>query len=394
MTTTAAEIHGHCDERFAAVREEFARNFEERGDIGAACSIIIDGEPVVDLWAGWLDEKRTRSWGRDSIINIYSIGKAMTAIAVLRLVDEGLVDLEAPAATYWPEFAAGGKAEVPVRLLLTHETGLIAVRRPLPPGSFLDWDLMTSELAGQEPWWTPGEGHGYHTNTFGFLGGEIVRRVTGRSLGTYFREEIAELLNADLLIGFGPEYDHLTADSIPYRGEQDPNRRPWLDQDPATLEGVELGRYLAYRNPPPKEDGSTSVNSRAWRAAEYPSTNPHGNARGVARLFGALARGGELDGFRVLTEPTIDRANTIEADGEDIVLGRPTRFGLGFQLTIPGIRPLGPNPRAFGHYGASALVGFADPDEKLGFSYVCNQAGRSWRDPRNIALIDAMYDSI
>jgi CubicO group peptidase (beta-lactamase class C family) len=394
MTTTAVEIHGQCDDRFALVRDEFIRNFEERGDIGAACSIVIDGEPIVDLWAGWLDEDRTRPWERDAILNIYSIGKAMTGIAVLRLVDEGRVDLEEPAATYWPEFSQGGKGDMPLRLLLTHQTGLIAVRKPLPSGSFLDWDLMTSELAAQEPWWTPGEGHGYHTNTYGFLGGEIVRRVDGRSLGTYFREEIAEPLGAELLIGFGPEYDHRTADSIPYRGEQDPNRRPWLDQDPDTLEGLELGRYLAYRNPPPKEDGSTGVNTRAWRAAEYPSTNPHGNARGVARLFGALARGGDIDGFRVLSAATIDRANTIEADGEDLVLGRPTRFGLGFQLTMPGIRPLGPNPKAFGHYGASALIGFADPDEQLGFAYLCNQGGRSWRDPRNIALIDATYASL
>ena len=394
MTTTAVDIHGRCDERFAAVREEFTRNFEERGDLGAACSILIDGEPVVDLWAGWLDEDRTRPWERDAIVNIYSVGKAMTAICVLRLVDEGRVDLDAPAATYWPEFAQAGKADVPVRYLLTHQAGLVAVGKPLPPGSFLDWELMTSELAAQEPWWTPGEGHGYHTNTYGHLGGEIVRRVDGRSLGTYVHEEIAGPLDADLLIGFGPELDDQCADIIPYRGEQDPNRRPWLNEDPATLEGLALGRYLAYRNPPPKEDGSTGVNTRAWRAAEYPSTNPHGNARGIARLFGALARGGELDGYRLLSEESIERANTIEADGEDLVLGRPTRFGLGFQLTIPGVRPLGPNPRAFGHYGAGALLGFADPDERLGFAYVCNQSGRSWRDPRNIALIDAMYASV
>lgn len=393
MTETPA-IHGHCDDRFATVREEFARNFGERGDIGAACTIVVDGKTLVDLWAGWLDEERTRPWGRDGIVNIYSVGKAMTAICVLRLIEEGRVDLEAPVATYWPEFAQAGKADLSVRQLLTHQAGMIAIRKNLPPGSFLDWDVMTSALAEQEPWWKPGTGHGYHVNTYGHLGGEIVRRVDGRSLGTYVREEIAEPLDADLLVGFGPEHDVRCADVIPYRGEQDPNRRPWLDVDPATLDGIELGRYQAYRNPPPKEDGSTGVNSRAWRAAEYPSTNPHGNARGIARLFGALARGGELDGARVLSEAMIDRANTIESDGEDILLGRPTRFGLGFQLTMPDIRPLGPNPRAFGHYGAGALLGFADPDEKLGFSYVCNQAGRSWRDPRNIALIDATYASM
>lgn len=393
MTATALEIHGHCDERFAAVRREFERNFAERGDVGAAVALTIDGEPVVDLWAGWLDEGRTRPWERDALINIYSVGKAMTAISLLRLVDEGKVDLDAPVATYWPEFAQAGKADLPVRYLLTHQAGLVAIEKPLAPGSFLDWDLMISELAAQAPWWTPGTGHGYHTNTYGHLGGEIVRRVTGRSLGAYFREEIATPLDVELLIGFGPEYDHRVADIIPYRGEQDASRRPWLDADPATLEGIELGRYLAYRNPAPKEDGSTGVNTRAWRAAEYPSTNPHGNARGIARLFGALACDGEVDGIRVLSPETIDRANTIEADGEDLVLGRPTRFGLGFQLTMPGVRPLGPNLRSFGHYGAGGMLGFADPDQRLGFGFVCNQSGRSWRDPRNIALIDAIYES-
>lgn len=394
MTATALEIHGHCDERFAPVRAEFERNFAERGDVGAAVAITIDGESVVDLWAGWLDEDRTRPWERDALINIYSVGKAMTAIAVLRLVDEGKVDLDAPVATYWPEFAQARKAELPVRYLLTHQAGLVAIEKPLAPGAFLDWDLMTTELAAQAPWWEPGTGHGYHTNTYGHLGGEVIRRVTGRSLGTYFREELSDPLGIELLIGFGPEYDHRVADMIPYRGEQDASRRPWLDADPSTLEGIELGRYLAYRNPPPKEDGSTGVNTRAWRAAEYPSTNPHGNARGIARLFGALASDGQVDGIRVLAPETVDRANTIEADGTDLVLGRPTRFGLGFQLTIPDVRPLGPNPRAFGHYGAGALLGFADPDERLGFGYVCNQSGRSWRDPRNIALIDAMYESV
>ena len=153
-------------------------------------------------------------------------------------------------------------------------------------------------------------------------------------------------------------------------------------------------RILAYRNPPPLPNGEGDVNSRTWRAAEYPSTAPHSNARSIARLFGALACGGEVNGVRVLEADTIDRAIEEQANGEDLVLGRPTRFGLGFQLTMPGIRPLGPNPRAFGHYGNGALLGFGDPDARLGFSYVCNRAGRSWRDPRNIALIDAVYSAL
>ena len=167
----------------------------------------------------------------------------------------------------------------------------------------------------------------------------------------------------------------------------DPNLHPWLAMDASKAEGIELGRILAYRNPPPLK--GADVNSRLWRAAEFPSTNPHSNARALARIFGALT-----SGERLLSRPMVDRANTIEADGEDCVLGRPNRFGLGFQLTNPGVRPLGPNPHSFGHYGNGGVVGFADPAVELGFGYVCNRAGRSWRDPRNIALIDAVYESL
>ena len=258
----------------------------------------------------------------------------------------------------------------------------------------MDWDLMARSLAAQEPWWIPGTRFGYHVHTYGHLAGEIVRRVDGRSLGTFVREEIAEPLGVEFYIGFGAEKDAQAVEWLPYvppPGEE--SMRPWLEVDPATLSGVELGRYLAYRNPPWKP--GVRPNTREWRAAEHPSTNPVSNARALATIFGTLARGGAAkNGYRLLESATIDRANTIEADGEDAVLGRPNRFGLGFQLTIPGVRPLGQGPRGFGHYGNGAIVGFADPDARLGFGYVCNQSGRSWRDPRNIALIDAIYESL
>jgi CubicO group peptidase (beta-lactamase class C family) len=383
-------IHGFTDPGFETVRAAFEQNFAERDEIGAAVSVVIDGKPVVDLWGGYLDEARIRPWGRDAIGVVWSIGKAVTSIALLQLVDDGLVDLEAPVARHWPEFAQAGKATMPVKYLLSHQAGLPAVRKPLPPGLHLtDWDGMCAALAGQEPWWEPGTRFGYHTNTFGFLAGEIVRRLAGKSLGTVVRERIAEPLGAEFFIGFGPEHDHRVAEWLHFKpapGEE--SQRPWLERDPATLDGIDLARVLAYRNPPPLPGGD--VNSRPWRAAEYPSTNPHSNARSIATIFGELA----CDGGRLLSAATIDRANTIEADGEDAILGRPNRFGLGFQLTIPGIRPFGPNPRSFGHYGNGAVIGFADPTARLGFAYVCNRAGRSWRDPRNIALIDAVYTAV
>ena len=385
---------GFCDERFEPVRRAFETNMRERGEVGAAVSVYLDGEPVVDLWGGWLDEEQTRPWLEDSIVNVWSVGKAVTAVALLRLVDAGKVDLDAPVATYWPEFAQAGKANLPVHMLMSHRAGLPGIAKPLPPGAaILDWDLMASSLAEQEPWWTPGEMFGYHTNTFGFLLGEVVRRVDGRSIGTFIREEIADPLGADILCGFGPEHDARVADWINYLPQPgEDNLRPWLEKDPATITGLDLARFQAYRNPPPLPDAGT--NTRVWRAAEYPSTNPHANARGIARFYAALSRGGEAFGHRLLSPESIDRANTIEADGEDVILGRPNRFGLGFQLTIPGVRPLGPGARSFGHYGNGAVIGFADPDARIGFGYVCNRAGRTWRDPRNIALIDAVFASL
>lgn len=386
-----AHAEGFCDSRFELVRKEFERNLRERGDVGAGVAVVVGGAPVVDLWGGWLDAGRTRPWAHDSIVNVWSLGKAVTAVCLLQQVEAGRVELEAPVARYWPEFAQAGKAELPVKYLLSHQAGLPAVAKPLAPGTnLLSWETMTSALAEQEPWWTPGERFGYHVNTFGFLAGEVLRRVDGRSVGTYIREELAEKHGIDFLVGFGAEEDARVADWIPYQAEAgEESQRPWLERDPATLSGVELARILAYQNPPGHPEGG--VNSRMWRAAEYPSTNPHSNARALARIFGGLADGGKIDGKRVLAPELIERANTIEADGDDVVLGRPNRFGLGFQLTNPGIRPLGPNPRAFGHYGNGAVLGFADPDAGVGFGFVCNRAGKSWRDPRNIALIDAVY---
>lgn len=389
-----APISGFCDPQFARVQEEFARNFAERGDVGATVAVTLGGVPVVDLWGGWADAACTCPWQQDTIAAVWSVGKAVSAVCLLRLVDRGLVDLDAPVARYWPEFAQAGKATIPIRMLLSHQAGLPAVRAPLPPGAnILSWETMTNALAAQEPWWTPGTRFGYHTNTIGFLIGEVLRRVDGRTIGTYVREELAGGMGIDFLIGVPPQDDARVAEWIAYRptpGEE--SQRPWLERDASTLDGVDLARVLAYRNPPGLPDAGP--NTRVWRAAEFPSTNPHSNARAIARLFGGLARGGEIDGKRLLSPELIARATVIESDGEDAILGRPNRFGLGFQLTIPGVRPLGPGTRSFGHYGNGAVLGMADPDAGIGFGYVCNRAGRSWRDPRNIALIDAVYASL
>lgn len=377
---------------FAPVRTAFERNFAEHNEVGAAVAVFVAGEQVVDLWGGYQDAQRTTPWGEDTIVNIWSIGKGVAALCLLRLVERGLVDLDAPVARYWPEFAQGGKADVSVRLLMSHQSGLPAIGKPLPPGyNLTNWDGMCAELAAQEPWWEPGTRFGYHTNTYGFLVGEIVRRVDGRSIDRFLGDELAVPLGIDFFFGFGPEHDRRVAEWLPYeRSPDEATERPWLERDPATLSGVELARVLAYRNPP----GGMGVNTREWRASVYPSTSGHASAQAVATIFGGLANGGEMKGYHVLSEELIEEALTIHADGEDAVLGRPNRFGLGFQLTIPGVRPLGPGKRSFGHYGNGGVLGFADPDGTVGFGYVCNRSGRSWRDPRNIALIDAVYESL
>ena len=374
---------------FEPLRDAFARNFAEQAEVGAACAVSVGGELVADLWGGWQYQAETRPWSDDTIVNVWSVGKAVSAVCVLQLVEQGKMELDAPVARYWPEFAQGGKGAITLRQLLAHQAGLPAVSRPLPPAyNLTNWDGMCEALAAQEPFWEPGTRFGYHTNTYGFLLGEPLRRVDGRRIAAYLQDAIAAPLGVDFYFGFGPEHDHRTAEWIPYvRSEGEVNERPWLEQDPATLSGVELARVLAYRNPPGRPDWG--VNSRTWRASEYPSTSGHSNARAMAVIFGALASPGA--GRKLLSREVIDEAIAIASDGEDAVLGRPNRFGLGFQLTNPGIRPLGPNPRSFGHYGNGAVLGFADPDAGVGFGYVCNRAGRSWRDPRNIALVDALY---
>jgi CubicO group peptidase (beta-lactamase class C family) len=379
------EIHGWCDGRFAGVRNALALNFHEHGEVGAAVAVTIEGKLVVDLWAGWVDRDRTRAWQRDTLVNVFSVGKAMAALSLLMLVERGQIDLDAPVARYWPEFGACGKSAVTVRVLLSHRAGLPAVRHPLPSLAMYDWGLMASALADEEPWWEPGGQHGYHVNTFGFLVGEIVRRVSGESIGTFFRRQVAGPLAADFHFGIGPEHDERIAD---YFFADEPPQIVAVDDD-------EERRFLlrcVYVNPA-GISGLGTVNTRDWRAAEMPSTNGHANARAVARIYSALACGGAVDGIRLLDAQTIEHAIGEASAGLDVVLRRPSRFGLGFQLTQPA-SPLGPNPRSFGHFGAGGALGFADPDARLSFAYTMNLAGPRFLNPRTRALIAAVYAAL
>src|SRR5262245_61669588 len=217
MSESAAAVDGHCEPAFGRVREALADALASGIEVGAALAVYVDGESVVDLWGGFADGARSRPWRRDMIVNLYSVGKAVTAVCALRLVDAGLLDLEAPVARYWTEFVQAGKARLLVRHLLTHQAGLPAVARPLPSGSWRSWDTMTAALAAQRPWWEPGAGHGYHVNTQGFLIGEVVRRVTGKTFGAYLRDSLTGPARIDFFVGFGPELDPRCADTLPPR---------------------------------------------------------------------------------------------------------------------------------------------------------------------------------
>jgi CubicO group peptidase (beta-lactamase class C family) len=356
----APEICGSCDARFAEVKRAFASNFEDGLEIGASFAATVDGRFVVDLWAGHADRARLHPWERDTIVNVYSTTKAMTALCALILVDRGQLDLDAPVARYWPEFAQAGKDALPVRYLLSHTSGLAGFAEPIPAEALYDWDRIVRLLASQAPMWEPGTQSGYHAVSFGHLLGEVVRRLTGRTLGTFFREEVAEPLGADFHIGLAEEHEPRVGEIIP------PEK-----VDPATE--VYSGPLAAKVQGNPLMAGSIA-NQRAWRAAEIPAANGQGNARSVARVSAAMACGGKLDGVHLLTPATLEKTIEEQCYGRDLVLGLPIRWGLGFGLTSKEI-PLGPNPRAFfwGGWGGSLVV--IDLDARLSFSYVMNKMG-------------------
>ncbi len=360
-------------------------------------AVIVDGRPVAELWCGWADEDRSRAWRRDTVVNVFSVGKALAGLCVLMLASRGSLDLDEPVSRRWPEFGEAGKEEVTMGEVLSHRAGLAAIERELPDGALYDWSRVTDALAEQRPWWTPGEGHGYHVHTFGFLAGEIVRRVSGERIGSFFRREVAGRLGMDASFGLARSdrsrraeyvFDFNQVGSLPAggdrRGEED---RGGGGGDRHSAVDPRL-RERAYLNPP-GATGIGTVNSAAWQDAELPSANLHAGARGIAGVYGVLI----ADTESLLDKEVLRRATAEASAGEDLVLGRPSRFGLGFQLTQRE-RPLGPNPGSFGHFGTGGSVGFADPEAGVAFAYVMNRGGPQWQDPRNRALIDAVYESL
>lgn len=384
------EIHGRCDARFERVRQAFAENFASRNEIGAAVSVVLDGKPVVDLHAGFADAERTRPWTTNTIANVFSTTKGVATVCALRLVESGELDLDAPVARYWPEFAAEGKGDVPVRMIFDHQAGIPAVRKDIAPEALFDHEAMAAAFAAEKPWWTPGAAHGYHALSIGWLLGGLVRRVRGVSLGAFLQQEIAKPLGIDFHIGLPTSEFGRTAELTPLPFETPPGEPSVAALIMADLQSIQ-GR--AFANPMTILAPGT-VNSPEWRGAEMPAVNGHGTAAALARLYGALARGGEVDGVHVLSKATIDRARTEESHGPDQVLTITTRFGLGFMLPHPQFR-FSPNDRAFGHPGAGGSLAFADPEARIGFAYVMNRTGpHILMDPRPAALSAALYSSL
>jgi CubicO group peptidase (beta-lactamase class C family) len=368
-----------CDVRFGSVREEFARNFAERGEVGAGLCVMIDQQVVVDLVGGWADEERQRRWQPDTLVNFYSIGKPLVALLALQLVDDGLIGLDDPIVSVWPEFGVGGKATATLRHALSHQAGVPAIRQPLTDDDLWDWDRMAAALAATEAWWEPGTRHAYHTNTYGHLIGEVVRRLRGTTCGALLRA-VADPLEADLWFGVPRSEQHRCADVIFVASS---STRP---SALAELSGDALMTILSYFNPPGYSSMGV-VNTRAWRSAEVPSTNGHGTAEGIARLYGAL-----LEPGRLLSAPLLAEATSPQSQGYCPILGEEVTFGLGFTPTVPR-RPFGPNPHGFGHFGTGGALGFADPDAGLAFGYAMNHVIPRWQSTRNRALIDALYRS-
>jgi CubicO group peptidase (beta-lactamase class C family) len=374
------KLEGFCEARFEPVREAFIANFQAGNEVGASVAVTQNGVPVVDLWAGEAVQGGA-PWRRDTIVNVYSTTKTMASLCVLMLADRGAVDLDAPVSRYWPEFAQNGKEGVLVRHVMSHSAGLSGFDPPLESVEQLyDWDGIARRLAAQKPWWTPGEGSGYHAITQGYLQGEIVRRVTGKSLGTFFREEVAEPLGADFHIGLAPEHDARVAELVP-----PPVGLAGMPGDPDSI-GVRTMKSCSL-------DG-TEPRSAGWRRAEIPAAGGVGNARSVARVHSALACGGTVDGVRLLSEAGVRRVLEEQTNGTDRVMNGPARFGMGYGLPHPSM-PLSPNPNVFFWGGWGGSLAIIDLDARVSIAYVMNRmAPDMMGDLRGGMIVLSTYKSL
>ncbi len=389
-------IQGTCDVRFDGVREEFERNFDERGEVGASVCVMIEGRTVVDLWGGVSDRHTLRPWERNAIGWVWSCTKGATALCAHLLISRGSLDLDRPVASYWPEFGQEGKDGITVRMLLNHQAGLPAIRQPLVAGGLYDWQYLTGVLAAEEPFWEPGTRQGYHATTFGHLVGELIRRVSGRPFDVFFRDEIAGPLGLDFYFGLPEENEPRVAPTIradpPPPGEPRSRFIAAMSSDPNSIQAL-MVKNTGQRSP------SGDHNSREARRAVLPSQGGITNARGLAGMYAPLAQGGG----RLVDADTLKQMGTVSsAIGVDSTLLIGLRIALGYWKSSdnrqgpPGARDsMILSEEAFGHPGMGGSLGFADPGAKMSFGYTMNKQGRGvGLNERGQNLVDAVYRAL
>jgi CubicO group peptidase (beta-lactamase class C family) len=356
-------VCGHVAAGFEPVREQFAANFlreDECREAGAALCVFQGERCVVDLWGGYADAARVHLWRKDTLLNVYSTTKGIVAACIATLVDRGDLHYEETVANLWPEFAENGKQHVTIAQILSHQAGLPAFEEPTSVADLYDWHARCAALARQKPRWKPGEKTAYHPITYGYLAGEIVRRVSGFSIGEFLQAELALPLQADFFIGLEPALDRRVAETLAPKNMIDPSALPPIAETRLSVTNPLLHPQLA--------------NTAEWRRAELPALNGHASAEGIARIYAMLANGGVLNRYRMLSSATIGRMTQVLSDRMDLTLGMPANWAAG--MVLNGTTTFfGPNPRAYGHSGWGGSFGCADPDRQLAIGYVCNQMG-------------------
>jgi CubicO group peptidase (beta-lactamase class C family) len=391
-------IRGRYDDRFQPVADAFIDNFRGEEELGAACSVVIDGETMVDLWGGWARADRSQEWDEHSTVCMMSVAKGVTGICFNMAIDRGLIDPEERIAVYWPEFAQNGKEDILVRMVLDHTAAIpVLTDDTMYPGGFYDYDAYIRALEVQHPLWPPGTRAAYHVHNQGFLLGEILRRVTGMTIGPFLKENVTRPLGAEYWIGGMDEQQQAhVAEVLPNTGARlFAAKDAAVPDKPDTPEGWQDGavlRSFAFLQNP-AEPWYDTMNSPRWREVEIASGSGHGNARGVARIYGATV--GEVDSVDLMSDAQLERMITEQHNQTELLQERPYHQAMGVLLNTPEAVYMGPNMRSFGHHGLGGSIGFGDPDVKLGFSYCCNQMHAvGTNGPRARRLIDAVYASL
>ena len=374
------EIYGECDPQFSKVKETFEKLYQEDREIGSCFAVYKDGKPLVDLWGGFQDKDKTKPWQKDNLVTVYSTTKGVAAFCIALAMEKGLLKYEEKVSTYWPEFATNGKADITVGMLMSHQAGICSPEtRNLE--DYYNQNLMAEKLAGMTPIWEPGTASGYHSMTFGWLTSELILRVTGKSLGTFFREEVGDQHEIDFFIGLPESEDHRVAELVPF----DIVRSENSEQQQVELTDAQKSQ----RN----SAGTLDIqNTKAWRQAEIPSANGQGNAGGLAKLYSLIVP--ENNSLKLLKDDTVNQMTTMQIEGRDLVLAVQVRWGVGFILNKHKII-YGPIEGAFGHSGYGGSCAFGDPENKIGVSYVMNRMLDNFNaDGRSIELINATYDCL